>query len=78
MAIKSYLVHPHLGQKETLQKELSSIKNCDVIPAENKDVMILVTESNSRQEEEIIKEKLDAISSIKLLAMVSGFNTKNQ
>lgn len=75
MPIKSYLAHPHDGQKETLIKEVKAIAQCDVIPAENKDVLIVVTETNSKEEEDILKAKLDAIKSIKLLAMVSGFNT---
>ncbi len=78
MAIKSYLAHPYNGQKEKLQKELSIIPHCEVIPAANKDVLILVTDTNTRQEEDILKEKLETITSLKLLAMVSGFNTKNK
>ncbi|MBT3871265.1 MAG: hypothetical protein HOF75_01380 [Flavobacteriaceae bacterium] len=75
MPIKSYLAHPHNGQKETLIQELSALKNCEVIPAENKEVLIVVTDTDSKAEEDIIKEQLEAITSLKLLAMVSGFNT---
>lgn len=75
MPIKSYLAHPQDGKKEYLLEVLSSIEGCEVLPAENKDILILVTETNSRQEETILKEKLDAISSLKLLALVSGFDT---
>ena len=75
MPIKSYLAHPYDGQKEILVKELSALENCEVIPAENKDVLIVVTDTNSKQEEDKIKEQLETIASMKLLAMVSGFNT---
>ncbi|CAM1349570.1 MULTISPECIES: hypothetical protein [Tenacibaculum] len=75
MPIKSYLAHPHDGKKNELIQVLSSIKECDVLPAENKDVLVLVTETETKAEEDILKQKLEAISSLKLLAMVSGFNT---
>lgn len=79
MPIKSYLAHPHKGKKDYLIKALSKIDACEVLPANNKDVLILVTETNNNKEEEILKEKLETIPSLKLLAMVSGFETpKNE
>ncbi len=75
MPIKSYLAHPHEGKKEELIKAISTIAECEVIPAENKDVLVVVTETDSKIQEENLKEKLEAITSLKLLAMVSGFNT---
>ncbi len=75
MPIKSYLAHPVKGQKELLINELAALKNCDVIPAENKEVIVVVTDTESDTEEEYLKEKIEAFSSLKLLALVSGFNT---
>ncbi|MFC2127274.1 hypothetical protein ACFLRU_02730, partial [Bacteroidota bacterium] len=68
----------HQGKKNELMNELTSITHCEVIPAENKDLLILITDTNCKEEEEDLKNKLDAISSIKLLAMVSGFNTSKK
>lgn len=75
MPIKSYLAHPHQGKKAELIEAISNINECEVIPAENKDVLVVVTETENKAQEEILKNKLDAIASLKLLAMVSGFNT---
>ncbi|GAA4272840.1 hypothetical protein U6A24_06125 [Aquimarina gracilis] len=75
MPIKSYLAHPYSGKKDELIQALSSIKQCEIMPAQNKDLLILVTETNNEAEEDILKEKLDTIDSLKLLALVSGFNT---
>lgn len=75
MPIKSYLAHPHEGKKEILIEALSKIEQCEVVPATNKDVLIVITDTQNKIEEEDLKEKLDAIDSLKLLAMVSGFNT---
>ncbi len=75
MPIKSYLAHPHTGKKDELVKTLTAIQQCDVMPAQNKDVLILITETEDKAEEAMLKEKLETIDCLKLLAMVSGFNT---
>ncbi|MCK5441959.1 MAG: hypothetical protein KAJ23_08720 [Maribacter sp.] len=77
MPVKSYLAHPHEGKKSELLSALSEIECCEVIPAENKDVIVLVTDTANEIEENILKEKLEAIESIKLFSMVSGFDTQN-
>lgn len=75
MPITSYLAHPLEGKKSDLIKALTSFKECDVIPAENKEVVVVVTETESTEEENILKDKIEALKSLKLLALVSGFNT---
>jgi nitrate reductase NapAB chaperone NapD len=77
MPIKSYLAHPQEGKKEDLLMALSKINHCEVIPAQNKDIIVLVTDTKSEIEENILKEKLEAIESLKLFSMVSGFDTQN-
>ncbi len=76
MPIKSYLAHPHEGKKAHLIEALKSLEYCEVIPAENKDLLIVVTDTHTREQEDHLKEKIENITSLKLLAMVSGFNTK--
>lgn len=75
MPIKSYLAHPHEGKKTELIEALSAINECEIIPAQNEDLLIVVTDTQDKIEEDILKEKLETIESLKLLAMVSGFNT---
>ncbi len=75
MPIKSYLVHPQEGKKTELLQALSAINQCEVLPAKNKNLLILITETENDIEEDILKEKLETIKSLKLMAMVSGFNT---
>lgn len=75
MPIKSYLAHPHKGKKRELIEAISQFKECEVIPAQNREVLVVVTETESKQEEDNLKLKLDALGSLKLLAMVSGFNS---
>ncbi|WP_240927876.1 hypothetical protein [Cellulophaga sp. Z1A5H] len=63
------------GKKEELLITLKSFDQCEVIPAENQDILALVTDTENEKEDEILKEKIEALSSLKLLALVSGFNT---
>jgi len=75
MPIKSYLAHAISGKKEDLMHALLRLGQCEVRPAENQDILALVTETANEAEEELLKEKIEAISSLKLLSLVSGFNT---
>lgn len=75
MPIKSYLAHPEDGKKQTLLEALSKIEQCEVIPAENEDLLVVVTETNTQEEEDNLKELIENIDGLKMLSMVSGFNT---
>lgn len=75
MPIKSYLAHPVSGQKEELITALRNLKQCEVVPAENQNILAVVTDTSDEKEEAILKEKMEAINSLKLLSLVSGFNT---
>ena len=75
MPIKSYLAHAMQGKKDELMKALSAMNQCEVVPAENQDILALVTDTPNEKEEEILKEKIESLKSLKLLSLVSGFNT---
>ena len=75
MPIKSYLAYPLDGKKAELVTAISQIHQCEVIPADNRDVLIVITQTNSREEEEHLSKQLEAIHSLKILTMVSGFDT---
>jgi len=75
MPIKSYLAHAITGKKEELMIALESLDQCEVVPAKNQDLLAVVTDTHNEKEEEILKKKIEAINSLKLLSLVSGFNT---
>lgn len=75
MPIKSYLAHSETGKKQTLIDALSQLNGCEVIPATNQDLVVVVTETIDDASDVILKEKIEHIDSLKLLALVSGFNT---
>ena len=74
MPIKSYLVHPMDGKKEQLIEILSQIPFCELNPSTNKDVIVLVTDTSSVDEEKKLAQKFEAILEIKNMALVSGFD----
>ncbi|MFS4418066.1 hypothetical protein [Maribacter sp. 2307ULW6-5] len=75
MPIKSYLAHAHTGKKDALHQALSAMEGCEVVPAENQDVLALVTDTATEEEDGRLKASIEALDSLKLLALVSGFNT---
>ncbi|MBU3821647.1 chaperone NapD [Flavobacteriaceae bacterium XHP0103] len=74
MPIKSYLAHPHSGRKESLAKALNTLSNCEVIPAENENLLIVVTETDNQEQEDKLKQTIESLEDLKLMAMVSGFD----
>lgn len=75
MPIKSYLAHPKTGEKQSLINALTLLNGCEVLPATNQDVVVVVTETLDDASDAVLKDKIEHIDSLKLLALVSGFNT---
>ncbi len=78
MPIKSYLAYPHPNKKEDLEKELRKIKNCEIIPSESHDLIIIVTDTTSDSDDKILEDKIYDIDSLRLLTIVAGFNPENK
>ena len=72
MPICSYVVHPVSGRKRHLVETLKSIKGCEVTPANNHELLLLVTETSSPQEENVLQEKLKHQNDIECLALAFG------
>ncbi len=63
---------PAQGKKEALEHFLSEFKNLDVLPAEEKEVLIVVTDTADKNEEELLLEKLKANELLGHITMVFG------
>ena len=75
MPIKSYLAHPVDGKKEALTNALIALGSCEVVPSENEELLILITDTQTVEEDKKLKESIDTLDSLKMLSLVSGFNT---
>ena len=72
MPVFSYLAYPAPGEKEALFKELMATDYCEPIPAENEEILILITDTPDDQREKALQKKLKALKSLESLAMTFG------
>jgi nitrate reductase NapAB chaperone NapD len=71
MAICSYLVLPS-GDRNTLAEHLRAIPGCDAVTSENRNLLLLVTETESRAGEAELRGRLEAVSGVQSLVMTFG------
>ncbi len=76
MPIKSYILHCKDFKKKELLLELQTLQQCEVIPAKNHDIIVLVTDTQSEFEDKELYNSLLKLKNLKHLSMVSGFDTK--
>jgi nitrate reductase NapAB chaperone NapD len=72
MPVFSYLAYPVTGSKAQLLEDLAALDFCEVTPAENEEVMILVTDTPDEKTEKKLQEKLKSIKSLESLGMTFG------
>ena len=74
MPVMSYLAYPVDGKKEELIASLEAMQRCEVQPAENHDLLVLVTDTEGKEEEEALQDQLKDIESLAFLALVAGYD----
>jgi nitrate reductase NapAB chaperone NapD len=72
MAICSYLVIPEPGQGNALRERLLALSGCEVIAARNQDLLVLVTETADRAEDEALRRRIEALDGIQALVLTFG------
>ena len=72
MPIFSYLAYPVQGAKQQLQSDLAALDFCEVTPAQNEEVLILVTDTPDAETEKKLQEKLKTLKSLESLGMTFG------
>ncbi len=76
MPIKSYILHYKEDKKEKLLKDLRKLEGCEVIPAQNHEVLVVVTDTKSEELDLDLYNKLLELQGLKHLSLVSGFDDK--
>jgi nitrate reductase NapAB chaperone NapD len=76
MPIKSYVLHCEENSKEILLNELQKLSNCEVIPAQNHEVIVVVTDTESEEIDTELYNQLLEMKGLKHLSLVSGFDAK--
>jgi nitrate reductase NapAB chaperone NapD len=72
MPVFSYIAYPEPGTKEQLLKDLTALKHCEVMPSENTDVLVLVTDTPDEAQEKVLQEKFKKLKSLQSLGMTYG------
>ena len=72
MPVFSYLAYPEQGAKEQLLKDLSELRYCEITPAQNEEILILLTDTPDEDSENKLQKKLKALDSLLSLGMTFG------
>ena len=72
MPVFSYLAYPEKDKKQQLITELSSFEYCEVNPADNKDVIILITDAPDVDTDKELQKKIQALDSLQSISMTFG------
>ena len=72
MPVFSYLAYPKPGAKKALLNELAALDHCEVTPADNEEILILLTDTPDEKSEKALQKKLNALKSLESLGMTFG------
>lgn len=78
MPVFGYLAIPVVGAMDTLHHELRSLPFCEVIPAENRDILVLVTDTPDEDTEQELQAALKSLGSLQSLSMTFGHTDEQQ
>lgn len=76
MPIFSYLAIPSKGCTEELCADFSRLDFCQVIPAQNQDLLVLVTDTPDDIREKALQQKLKSLQSLQSLSLTFGYDEK--
>ena len=66
MPVFSYLAYPVPGAKKALLNELAALDYCQATPADNQEILILVTDTPDENRENELQKKLKKLKSLDL------------
>ena len=73
MPVKSYLVCTKPGRGQHLAKQLSGLPGCTVWPAENREALVVVTDTTSEDADDRLRRSLEGLDSLASLTLVAAF-----
>ena len=72
MPINSYLAYPATGRRDALAVAWRGVTGCHVIPAVNRDLLVVVTDTPNDTAEAALRETLAGLDLLQGLALVAG------
>ena len=74
MTVQSYLILPATGQLLLVSGSLAKLPGrCEVLPAENRDALILVTETETMDEQRNLERQLESLSGVQCASLIAGW-----
>jgi hypothetical protein len=70
--IKSYLAYPVRGRRGELVDALRTLGGCEVIPAINHDLVVVVTDTPDQAADDVLRDTLSRLEILEGLALVAG------
>ena len=72
MPVFSYLAYPKQGAKQDLLNDLTALDHCEVTPADNQNILILITDTPDEETEKVLQKKLKELKTLESLGMTFG------
>jgi nitrate reductase NapAB chaperone NapD len=72
MPVFSYLAYPKKGAKQQLLNDLAALEYCEATASENKNILILVTDTPDEETEKQLQKKLKELKTLESLGMTFG------
>ena len=70
MPVTSYLAYPRPGRRDALARRLKALPQCEAIAAENRNLVMLVTDAPDEEAEQKLRAALEAVEELALLSLV--------
>jgi nitrate reductase NapAB chaperone NapD len=74
MPIKSYLAHAAEGRRDELTRTLRGLSGCTIVPATNRDMVVLVTDTADEAAEQDLQNALTRVPGLQRLTLVAGLS----
>lgn len=72
MPICSYLVLPEAGARSRVAASLRALPGCEVEPAENKDLLLLVTDTPTPEDDKRLMAEVESIPGVQAMVLCFG------
>lgn len=72
MPICSYVVFPEAGRGERVARSLGALEECQVEAAENREMLLLVTVTESPDEDRALRQRVESEEGIECMVMAFG------
>ena len=73
MGVRSFLVYVAADARDTVTRTLEDDPTCEVYPAENHGVIVVVSDLDDREAEEALDERLASMAGVLNVALVAGY-----